>query len=131
MPCLTCSLGKWHNVAFCTHTAGKVAEWLALGEQVESGSLVSSSTGAHGEDAHTEKANTATTLAPKGTRSNLKTKHFYGRNRNLLIDQRVANLRANIQQRLHSSTITPFERFSLQRQAFAWAAQHELAADLR
>ncbi|KAL3137732.1 hypothetical protein ABBQ38_004998 [Trebouxia sp. C0009 RCD-2024] len=110
---------------------GQIAECLLLGAQVGSSTLVSSSTGSLAEDPDTEKAKTATTLVPKGTQSNVKTKHFYGRNRNLLIDQRVAHLRANVQQRLHSSTIAPFERFSLQRQAFAWAAQHDLAANLR
>ncbi|KAL3150700.1 hypothetical protein ABBQ32_000488 [Trebouxia sp. C0010 RCD-2024] len=107
---------------------GQVAECLLLGEQSR---LLSSSTGGDTQNPHTEKAKTVTTLAPKGTQSNFQTKLFYGRNRNLLIDQRVAHLRANVQQRMHSSTIAPFERFSLQRQAFAWAAQHELAADLR
>lgn len=61
----------------------------------------------------------------------VKTRNFYGRNRQLLIDQRVAHLRANVQQRLRTNTVAPLEHFSLQRHAFAWAAEHELAADLR
>ena len=63
--------------------------------------------------------------------SQVRAKKFYGKNRQLLIDQRVARFQANVQQRLHSKSVGPFEQFSLQRQAFAWAAEHELAASLR
>lgn len=120
------------NVAGCTPTAEQLAAGQDFAAQVASGRLVASSTGSHRGNAHTEEATTATAeqgLVPK--RSHVKSHHFYGKNRKLLIDQRVAHLRANVQQRLRSSTIAPFERFSLQRHAFAWAAQHELAADLR
>ena len=63
--------------------------------------------------------------------SQVTAKNFYGKNRELLIDQRVARLRANVQQRLQSKALAPFEQFSLQKQAFTWAAAHERAADLR
>lgn len=63
--------------------------------------------------------------------SNVKASNFYGSNRLLLIDQRVARLCTNAQRRLLCQDSAPFERFSLQRQAFAWAEAHELAADLK
>ncbi len=63
--------------------------------------------------------------------SNVKASNFYGSNRLLLIDQRVARLCTNAQRRLLCQESAPFERFSLQRQAFAWAEAHELAADLK
>ena len=63
--------------------------------------------------------------------SNVKASNFYGSNRLLLIDQRVARLCANAQRRLLCQESAPFERFSLQRQAFAWAEAHKLAADLK
>lgn len=63
--------------------------------------------------------------------SNVKASNFYGSNKLLLIDQRVARLCANAQRRLHCQESSPFERFSLQKQAFAWAEAHELAADLK
>lgn len=72
-------------------------------------------------------------LTPSGAQlSHVRTTRFYGKNRQLLIDQRVAHLRANVQQRLRTNAAAaPYEHFSLQRHAFAWAAEHELAADLR
>lgn len=101
--------------------------------QVESDQFLSSS--ADGELLHTRGYQVLTAkqnLTPPGTQlSRVRTKNFYGRNRQFLIDQRVAYLRANVQQRLRTNNVAPFEHFPLQRHAFAWAAEHELAADLR
>ena len=55
----------------------------------------------------------------------------YGISKLILVDQRVARLYANVQQRLLSQEQAPFEHFALQRQAFAWAEAHELAKDLK
>lgn len=55
----------------------------------------------------------------------------YGISKLLLVDQRVARLYANVQQRLLSQEQAPFEHFALQRQAFAWVEAHELAKDLK
>lgn len=57
--------------------------------------------------------------------------NFYGANKLLLVDQRVARLLANAQMRLRNQQQAPFEHFALQRQAFAWAEAHELAKDLK
>ena len=115
------------------HAAGEFTANLPSKRQVEADRLVLSSAGVH--KAHTEEAEAPTaeqSLTSTGTQpTHVKTLNFYGRNRQLLIDQRVAHLRANVQQRLRSNTSAPFEPFSLQRHAFAWAAEHELAADLR
>ena len=101
--------------------------------QAESDQPLSSSV--DGKILHTEGCQVPTAgqkLTPPGAQlPHVKTKNFYGRNRQLLIDQRVAHLRANVQQRLRTNTVAPFEHFSLQRHAFAWATEHELAADLR
>ena len=101
--------------------------------QVESGQSLSSSV--DGELFCTKGCQVLTAnhnLTPPGARlSHVRTKNFYGRHRQLLIDQRVAHLRANVQQRLRTNAVAPFEHFSLQRHAFAWAAEHEIAADLR
>lgn len=61
----------------------------------------------------------------------VRTASFYGANKLLLVDQRVARLYASIQQRLHNLHNAPFEHFALQRQAFAWAEAHDLATDLK
>lgn len=61
----------------------------------------------------------------------VKSASFYGKNKLLLVDERVARLYANIQQRLLNQQQDPFEHFALQRQAFAWAEAHECARDLK
>lgn len=96
--------------------------------------LVPSTAGAGLPDAEESHLPTAKhSLTASGAQlSHVRTTRFYGKNRQLLIDQRVAHLRANVQQRLRTNAAAaPFEHFSLQRHAFAWAAEHELAADLR
>ena len=72
-------------------------------------------------------AQAAKTTAP----ASLKSNNFYGSNRLLLIDQRIARLRTDAQRRLQGTENAPFERFALQRQAFAWAQAQELAANLK
>lgn len=117
------------------HAAGEFTANLPSKRQVEADRLVLSSAGVHKDKAHTEEVEAPTaekSLTTTGTQpTHVKSLNFYGRNRQLLIDQRVAHLRANVQQRLRSNTSAPFEPFSLQRHAFVWAAEHELAADLR
>lgn len=102
--------------------------------QAESYQPVPSTAGGGLLDAEERHVPTAEqSLTPSGAQlSHVRTTKFYGKNRQLLIDQRVAHLRANVQQRLRiNAAAAPFEHFSLQRHAFAWAAEHELAADLR
>ncbi|DBB12653.1 hypothetical protein WJX82_001501 [Trebouxia sp. C0006] len=96
--------------------------------------LVDTTAAAHSDQATADHSSTAVpslTVTKPPLPSNVKASNFYGSNRLLLIDQRVARLCTNAQRRLLCQDSAPFERFSLQRQAFAWAEAHELAADLK
>ena len=96
--------------------------------------LVDTTAAAHSDQATADHSSTAVpslTVTKPPLPSNVKASNFYGSNRLLLIDQRVARLCTNAQRRLLCQESAPFERFSLQRQAFAWAEAHELAADLK
>lgn len=79
-------------------------------------------------DVPAEQPTSSNTAAPL---AKVRTASFYGANKLLLVDQRVARLYASIQQRLHNLHNAPFEHFALQRQAFAWAEAHDLAIDLK
>ena len=62
----------------------------------------------------------------------LKARSFYGGDRLLLLDQRVARLCAAAARRIRDDhQPVPFEHFPLQHSAFEFADQHELAAELR
>ena len=96
--------------------------------------LVDTTAAAHSDQTtadHSSPAVQSLTVTKPPLPSNVKANKFYGSNRLLLIDQCVARLCTNAKRRLLCQESAPFERFSLQRQAIAWAEAHELAADLK
>jgi len=115
--------------ATCTLTAARTSPSVEV-VHVESKPVGAIAAG-NSDQTTADHSSTSLTNTKPPLPSNVKASNFYGSNKLLLIDQRVARLCANAQRRLHCQESSPFERFSLQKQAFAWAEAHELAADLK